>query len=98
MAYRIEYGPPFQPPQKKRSTTRLRIMTAACLLLFVLLVRQAWPEGTEKLRQFLLPGEPTVTQEAFYSMIEGIQDGVPMGDALTAFCQQIVDYEKAPAD
>lgn len=69
-------------------------MTAACLLLFVLFVRQAWPEGTAKLQEFLLPGEPTVTQEAFDTMIDKIQDGEPVREALTAFCQKVVDHGK----
>ena len=61
MSYRIEYGTPI-PPQyvEKANPARLRIMTAAFLILFSLLVRQYFPDGTEKLRQVLLPQCHTV--------------------------------------
>lgn len=91
MGYRVVYGA--MPPVKRRkSKLRLQALTAAFLLAFALTVRQAWPEGQEMLRRFLLPGEPTVTEEAFRNMISDLQGGEPLADAVTAFCAQIVEY------
>lgn len=93
MGYRVVYG---QMPrvEKRRSgrPLRLQALTAVFLLVFTLTVRQAWPEGQKVLRQFLIPGEPTVTEEAFRDMLEDIQQGESIGDAVTAFCTQIVEY------
>ena len=93
MSYRIVYGP--MPPvreARRSGPLRFQVLTALFLLLFVLLVRQAWPEGTQTLRRFLIPGEPTVTEEAFSGMIGEIRAGEPVGDAVTAFCRQIMEH------
>lgn len=99
MSYRIEYGPAI-PPQyikKRRSPLRLQIMTAACLLVFSLLVRQFFPAGIQELRHILLPGAPTVTQEALDTLMDDLRDGEPLSDAFTAFCVYIIDHdEKIP--
>lgn len=90
MAYRIDYGgsPPISKPQ---SRLRLRTMTAAFFLLFVLLVRSRWPDGTEKLRHALLPGTQRETQTAFDTLLGDLRTGQPLQEALHAFCQQLVD-------
>lgn len=99
MAYRIEYGPA-TPPQyiKRPKLLKLQIMTAVCLLLFTLLVRQAFPAGADKLRQILLPGTPGVTQQALDTLMGNLRDGAPVGDSLTAFCQYMIDHDEALSD
>jgi len=92
LPYQIIYGP--MPPVKqagRHGILRFQVLTAAFMLLFVITVRHVWPEGTQTLREFLIPGEPTVTEAAFHEMMADIQDGEPLPDALTAFCRQIVD-------
>lgn len=95
MSYRIEYGPAI-PPQyvKKPKFLRLQIMTAVCLLLFSLLVRQLFPAGAQQLRHMFLPGTPTVTQTALDALMCDLRNGEPLGDALTAFCMYIVDHDQ----
>lgn len=95
MAYRIEYGPA-TPDQYviHRKPFRLQIMTATCFLVFSLLVQQFFPAGTQKLRQFLLPGTPTVTQEALDAMMGDLRNGEPLGDAFTSFCIYIIDHDE----
>ena len=99
MSYRIEYGPPV-PPQyvKKPRPLHLQIMTAVCLLLFSLLVRQFFPAGTNKLRQILLPGTPTVTQQALETFLTDVRTGAPVGDAFYVFCSQIISHDAAFSD
>ena len=93
MSYRIEYGSavPVRFQEKKRKS-HLRVLTALFMLLFALGVGQFWPEGQRMLRDFLLPGEPTVTEQAFSGMIEHLTGGVPLEEAMAAFCQQIIDH------
>ena len=95
MSYRIEYGPAI-PQQyiRKRSPIRLQTMTAACLLLFSLLVRQFFPTGVQELRRVLLPDVPTVTQQALDALMGNLRNGEPLGDAFTAFCAYIIDHDE----
>ena len=95
MSYRIEYGAPV-PAQyvKKSSSSRLRVMTAAFLILFSLLVRQFFPDGTQKLRQILLPQSHTVTQDALEIMMTYLRDGETLPDAFSAFCVYIIDHDE----
>ena len=95
MSYHIEYGPAVPPqyaPMPK--PPRLRIMTATFLLLFAFLVRQFFPSGAEKLRLLLLPGTPTVTQQALDFLMGDLRDGEPLGQAFTAFCTYIIDNDQ----
>lgn len=96
MAYRIVYGPmPKMVHPKREGYVRLQLLTAVFLLLFVLLVRQAWPEGTDMLRSILLPGEPGITEQSVQLMLEDIREGEPLGDAVAAFCRQIIENGEA---
>lgn len=96
MAYRIEYGPPIpERYQKKNNPLRLKIMTAVCLLVFALLVKTWFPAGAEKLQQLLLPGAPSVTQQALDALVTDIRSGDPLNAAFTAFCQHIIDHDSA---
>lgn len=92
MAYRIEYSGCGAPAAKKPERfLRLQAMTAAFLLLFVLMVRAWFPAGAERLREVFLPKPPTATQDAFHTLLGDLRSGEPFGEALTAFCQQVID-------
>lgn len=96
MGYRIVYGPePKFRSHKTKENTRLRILVAGCLLLFAISVKLLWPEGTEKLRRTLLPGEMSQTEQAFSSMLENVREGEPLGEAFTAFCRQVIEDGQA---
>lgn len=93
MPYRIVYGP--EPNFFTSNTTQLprrRILTASALLAFIILVRGIWPQGTTVLRQYLLPGEPTVTQTAANSLLEDLREGASLDEAVTAFCREIISH------
>ena len=99
MSYRIEYGTSvperFQPPKVKRY---VRALTALCILLFSLAVGEFWPDGRMMLQRVFLPGEPSVTEQAFSNMISELRDGVAPEEAAVAFCQQIIDHGKENPD
>ena len=96
MSYRIEYGTTIVPQQtQNKEPIRLRVMTAAFLLLFTLCVRQFFPSGTEKLRSCLLPERLTSTQQALDYLMGDLRHGEPLGQALTAFCASIIFNEQA---
>ena len=91
VAYRIVYGGEPRRERAKRGVgLRFQTMTAACLLLFTLGVSQFWPQGTAKLREYLIPD----TQGAVLELMAQIQAGEPVEQALTAFCRQIIQDAK----
>jgi hypothetical protein len=99
MGYRIVYGadiPVMDANQKDR--TGLRVMTAAFFLIFVLLVRAAWPAGAGILRQKLMPGNETVAEMAFSEMVNDLHQGIPMGEAVKDFCRYVVENGEKPLD
>lgn len=69
---------------------------AAGLLLVCLLVRLLWPASMDKLRQMLIPGDPEVTGRAASEMVSQLHEGVPVGDAVQAFCREILDEAGYP--
>ena len=85
MGYRIVYGK--DPAPKYEAAARLRVMTAVCMLVFVLLVRWISPEGTELLRRALEPRAETVS--AFSDMVTRINGGDRVGEAVTTFCRTV---------
>ena len=98
MAYRVEYGPR-EPKKTSRLWTqpRMQIFTAVFLLIFLLGVRQTWPEGTAKLKEFLLPGKPASTETALQNFVVNLKEGSGIGDAFTTFCQEIIDQAQLPS-
>ena len=99
MSYRIVYGgttPVRYPPNRGRK--HLQLMTAVAMVLFVLVVGQFWPRGREVLRDFLLPGEPSVTEQAFSELVSDLSQGIKLEDAVATFCQQIIDHGAGESD
>ena len=96
MGYRITYGDPVPVPYPKQDKlSRLRLMTAAWFFAFVVLVRLFFPAGSAQLRAYLLPDPDSITQTAVDTFMYHIQNGEQLGDALFAFCQQIISNEPA---
>ena len=99
MSYRIEYGTAiperFQPPVIKR---HIRTLTAIFILLFSLAVGKFWPDGRQILRQYVIPGELSVTERAFSDMISELNEGVKLEEAVVTFCQQIIDHGAGEKD
>ena len=92
MGYQIVYGPTEDMHTKSvRSSVRFRTMVAAALVLFALTVRLTWQEGADILREYLIPGERTLTQQAFLELVVDLRQGEFLKDALTVFCQRILN-------
>lgn len=100
MAYRIEYGPaiPEKYQTQRPEPHRIQLLTAVCLLVFTMIVKIWFPAGTQKLQQFLLPGAPSVTQQALDELVANLRFGDPLDEAFTAFCRHIISNEPAISD
>lgn len=76
--------------------SRLPELTFGFFLAFLLLTRLFWPAGAAQLRQFLLPGDPDVTQQAVTVLVQDLRAGEPVGDAVKAFCSEILIHAEYP--
>ena len=88
MAYKIRYGVN-RHDRKKRGVARriwLPFLLAACLLVTVWLI-----EMKNISLDWLLPGDPEVTASALESLRENLAAGEPFGEAVTAFCREIIN-------
>lgn len=93
MGYAILYEPELNkklkiPNQNQKKILRICAL-AACALLVILCLQA--PVRTV-IRDFLIPGDPDVTQSAFAQMVTDIRAGEPFSDAVTVFCQEILEH------
>ena len=90
MSYRIVYDNGVQKTylsdEKPVGATRF-LKWGLVLALLVLLM--ALHQNAD-LRRFLLPGNKEVTEAAALELIDAIQQGEKMSEAVAAFCRQIV--------
>ena len=89
MGYRITYGQSARktklPHNRKAVLLKKLIFSAlACLALVLAL-------STETVRHFILPGDPVVTERALVDLVLDLHNGEKVSDAVTAFCQEILD-------
>lgn len=91
MGYKIVYGPE-RKHEKERAGygVRIQTMTAAFFLLGCILVRSAWPAGTELLKSVLLPGTPSATEQAFHTLLLDLRSGEPVGESVSTFCRVVI--------
>ena len=92
LGYRIEYemsGPVVHRDQDSRGNRFL--LTAAFFLLFCGISSACWPGKWQTVTDYLIPGDPAVTQAAFSEMTAQLYGGESWEDAVVAFCREVVD-------
>ena len=89
MAYIIAYTPEasnrYPQVKGKRKVNFGKWMGLALLLAAVLWMR------LKGIPDFLIPGDAEVTKAAAAAMVDDLQDGISVNDAVTAFCRTILD-------
>lgn len=97
MGYIIQYGSDTAHRSKwVGSFLRVQLMTVAFLVLFVLCVGKVWPKGRDVLHEFLFSGGEHETQTAFQSLTDSVISGEPIGEAVEAFCREIIENANLP--
>lgn len=86
MGYRIVYN---QDPVKKYRFLPLQNWIAMFLFLLALVVRITWPSGAQMLREIFVPKELSREAEAVVAMVQQLQLGDSISDAVEVFCQEI---------
>lgn len=90
MGYRIDYCPVKKIRGAEKRRAGLPALTAACLLVFVLLVNCTWPKGSDVLRSLLFSGDLAVTASALEDFAVELRMGEQLQSALESFCRKVV--------
>ncbi len=90
MSYRVEYNPEKHnkypiPTQKKPK------WIFVALVVFVAIFTLQKSEKLQSVRSWLIPGNPEITAAAFSTMVDQVRSGEPVREAVTTFCQEIID-------
>ena len=83
MGYRIAYSTETSHKFPERIRKKRPLLWAVAAALLIGLLAGGW--------KLLLPGDPEVTRAALAGLAEDIREGQSLGQAVTAFCQEIVD-------
>jgi len=91
VGYRIEYDDPSGKYEvRKNPNWKLSgavFWTVAAMVLGMMLF---WPEGTETLRDLLIPGDNALTVQALREMTDILRGGGSLWDAVYAFCHCVL--------
>lgn len=49
--------------------------------------------GRQKVAAFFIPGEPDMTKAAWNGMIDELENGTAVGEAVITFCQTLIENE-----
>ena len=91
MAYSISYREEVIPTQHSKKTKgKIVLGFAAAVFAMMLLFNALFPGQVRALRRALLPFADEGTISAFSQMTRDITDGAPAGDAITAFCVEVL--------
>ena len=88
MGYKIEYGQTVKFVQQKTKDSNKNLKIA--VLVLVLALASAFLLRNDSVRSFILPGDPSVTEEALNTFADQVRAGEPFKDAAVAFCQDII--------
>ena len=72
---------------RKQNVFRLGVFIVTAIFLILL-------HQSKSFRRFFIPGNPEVTEAAVVEFVESVRQGNRFEDAITAFCQQIIDNGK----
>ena len=91
MGYSIEYsleGSNITSSKKKKYRV-FKIMSGGLLLAFILLLL-FWPAARSVVREALIPGDSDVTIAAAECLIQELEQGNSISEALSAFCREVI--------
>ena len=92
MGYRILYGPAGKTEiEWNRRRGKVRKTVLAGFFVLAVCAAACMIAGKEKLQEVFIPGNPDVTRAAFGKLTEDIQNGESLGDAMAAFCMEIIE-------
>lgn len=91
MGYRIEYDRESGKYEvTKGHPYRFAWISAIGFGVFLMLAAHFWPREAEALRSAIIPGEDSVTIQAFRNLTDDLRSGARMGEAVESFCRFVI--------
>ena len=95
MGYQIRYDA--IGIQNRKGRDKLRGWIASiCVLLLIAGAITVKTVGLTWVQEVLLPGDPDVTAAALEGMVEDLRQGDSLGQAIRAFCEEIIANGQLP--
>ena len=89
MPYKIQYSPETTQRYPTINVSR-QVKWGRWIVAIMLIGGSIWIRF-KGVPDFMIPGDPDITKSAVEMMVSNLRAGVNLADALTAFCQEILD-------
>ena len=89
MSYQIIYDPKDIHKANKRRKHRYAKIAICILGIFIFEILRFTGWGNT-IWQYLIPGDPVITTEAFQKLSDGLQSGQSLSDAVFVFCETVI--------
>ena len=92
LSYQISYPGTNHMEQKYMQRTEKNVvLTVVVIVCIVILAVSVYMIGLDRVSAFLIPGNDAVTVAAFRQMQNDVKSGIPVKEAVTAFCEEIIE-------
>ena len=92
MSYQIAYpGTNHMEQNYTQRTKKNKIFPVVVILCVTILAVLVYTLGLDAVSSFLIPGNDAVTVAAFEQMQADLKGGMPVKDAVTVFCKEIIE-------
>lgn len=92
MAYKIQYDPEMNAKYPSAGTQRWKNGRKFLIIIFLLFIAFTAVYFKDTLLPILIPGDAVVTASAFEGLVSDMREGAPVGEAITAFCREIISH------
>lgn len=89
MHYRIDYGATTPKSRKKLACLRLPVLIVLCFFLFLVLVKQIWPEGSAVIGDIILRVRSSFAAKSLEQFADNFREGESVFSAFSFFCQSL---------
>lgn len=91
MSYRVVYVPTEYPENPQCGAgIRLLMLSGSFLLILLALTAAFWSEGKEVLEALAEARGSLISRQALEAMASHLRQGMPVGEAVTAFCRDVI--------
>lgn len=92
MSYSIHYSPENNkkfPVRQKAYAVKQKAMITVAAVIFALFLL-CFDGVRQSIKNFLLPGDPQITEAGIIGFVDDVRSGTGVADAFTTFCEYII--------
>lgn len=92
MGYIIQYDPDKKTQYPAKADMRSRVGRYFVAIMFVCATLALAVRYRSTVLDWLIPGNAEVTTTAFQTLADDVRNGKPAGEAITAFCKEVITH------